>query len=375
MNDTTSESLYNKLIRIEEIKDSIRSTLYEIGGKEYFTTEPKFEEYANILLTIHSRISYVNRILDISVYGKEPDNAIVQEPSYSNILPYLLELQGCRSDLIANLNTKGVQADTNETLRELVAKVLDINGGEPIPPEPVPIYNELVRIAVYEDESVACGAIGYSYTNGSEEGIGIRTTIENKTNEVVEISLDDIIYVLELSVTVDGSTSGFMEGIYDKGGGTLSIPPQTEVLSNELFEVPINDPNYDYCQSCIDSIINGDYSARYYKTTNEVHKMIQVGESEENYLDLYLYELDTDYYLKIYNEVTENGDVYLDGYTFVYMLNAAETFRYQMYRNFSYNFSSDGKYKFQPIPLYTESESELFRNCKTNKYRSYIEEE
>ena len=150
MTDVTSEKLYSKLERINNVKRNFKKVMIAIGGYEYFQNDPKFETYPEILSTIHTRIAGINRILDISIYGRDPSDVLSKpETTYSKIMPYLDELQYCRSLLIDNLNTKGVTADTTDTLRTLVGKVLDIQGGgiEPfnkiIATQEIPVYENL----------------------------------------------------------------------------------------------------------------------------------------------------------------------------------------------------------------------------------------
>ena len=134
MTDVTSEKLYSKLNRINEIKRELKNVMINVGGYEYFESDPLFEEYPNILSQIHARIDSLNRILDISIYGQDPMNVLTKaQTTYKVIAPYLDELQVCRSYLIDNLNSKGVQADTNETLRSLVNKVKDIDTSSKTP--------------------------------------------------------------------------------------------------------------------------------------------------------------------------------------------------------------------------------------------------
>lgn len=130
MTDVTSESLYNKLNRVNSIKRNLKEVIYNIGGYEYIEDDPLFEKYPEIFSQIHSRIGDLCNYLDMSIYGKSVENVLSRvDTTYKTIIPYLDELQICRANLIANLNTKGVTADTNETLRSLVNKVLDIEGG------------------------------------------------------------------------------------------------------------------------------------------------------------------------------------------------------------------------------------------------------
>ena len=127
MTDVTSEKLYEKLDRINNVKRNLKKVMIDIGGYELFQNDPKFETYPEILCTIQDRIEYVNRLLDITVYGKELNGVFTTaDITYKKILPYIEEAQSCRMALIDNLNTKGVIADTDETLRSLVGKVLDI---------------------------------------------------------------------------------------------------------------------------------------------------------------------------------------------------------------------------------------------------------
>lgn len=130
MTDVTSEKLYSKLDRINNVKRNLKKVMIEIGGYEYFQNDPKFETYPEILGQIQTRISTINRAMDITVYGKDPTEVIsTADTTYKKVLPYLDELQYCRALLIDNLNTKGVEANTDDTLRTLVGKVLDIESG------------------------------------------------------------------------------------------------------------------------------------------------------------------------------------------------------------------------------------------------------
>ncbi len=130
MTDVTSEKLYEKLDRINNVKRNLKKVMIDIGGYELFQNDPKFETYPEILCTIQDRIETLNRMLDITIYGKELDGTFTTaDITYKKIMPYLEEAQSCRMALIDNLNTKGVIADTNETLRSLVNKVLDIKSG------------------------------------------------------------------------------------------------------------------------------------------------------------------------------------------------------------------------------------------------------
>jgi hypothetical protein len=127
MADVSSEKLYSKLDRINDIKNRLKSVMIDMGGYENFQDDPIFEEYPNILSSIHARIATINRLLDVSIYGEDPGDVItLVETTYNKIVPYLDELQYCRAHLISNLNTMGVVADIDDTLRELVEKVLDI---------------------------------------------------------------------------------------------------------------------------------------------------------------------------------------------------------------------------------------------------------
>jgi hypothetical protein len=131
MTDVTSEKLYSKLNRINSIKRDLKNTMISVGGYEYFEEDPLFEEYPRILSQIHKSISMLNRALDISVYGIDPEEALTRaETSFKTLMPYVEEIQVCRSLLQNNLNTKGVEADTTDTLRELVNKVNDIEGAK-----------------------------------------------------------------------------------------------------------------------------------------------------------------------------------------------------------------------------------------------------
>ncbi|MBO7615075.1 MAG: hypothetical protein J6T15_05205 [Bacilli bacterium] len=151
MPNDTSDTLYEKLEEIKRIKDEIKEALFEVGGYEFFQNDPLFQEYPDIITQIFLRIGNVNRVLDVSVYGRDPgENIPITDTTYTKLLPYLEELQLCRTNLINNLNTKGVPASSTDTLSNLVAKVLDISGGV-IPPTPEPTQELLSSFMITAD--------------------------------------------------------------------------------------------------------------------------------------------------------------------------------------------------------------------------------
>ena len=177
MTDVTSEKLYSKLNRINEIKRELKNVMINVGGYEYFESDPLFEEYPNILGQIHARIDSLNRLLDISIYGQDPMNVLTKaQTTYKVIAPYLDELQVCRSYLIDNLNSKGVQADTTETLRSLVDKVKNINTDGKVP------FSNIIYSFMLDDyfrvDLAYCG-----WYLDSEWVVGLKCYLVNESDE------------------------------------------------------------------------------------------------------------------------------------------------------------------------------------------------
>lgn len=191
MTDVTSEKLYEKLDRINNVKRNLKKVMIDIGGYELFQNDPKFETYPEILCTIQDRIEAVNRLLDITVYGKELNNVFTTaDITYKKIIPYIEEAQSCRMALIDNLNTKGVIADTDETLRSLVGKVLDIkSGGGKVP------FEETLLTYSLGDLDFKLVLIG-SYS-GNEWYEELMLYVLNNSDEI--ITLEDPFYYVTIS--------------------------------------------------------------------------------------------------------------------------------------------------------------------------------
>lgn len=188
MTDVTSEKLYSKLERINNVKRNFKKVMIAIGGYEYFQNDPKFETYPEILSSIHARIAGINRVLDVTIYGRDPSDVLSKpETTYNKIMPYLDELQYCRSLLIDNLNTKGVVAETTDTLRTLVGKVLNIQGSSFEPFDKVIATQE---IPVYENVSIDWHYVCEVYSEGGSKDIYyyIYGNVKNYGDEVVNLS-------------------------------------------------------------------------------------------------------------------------------------------------------------------------------------------
>lgn len=232
MTDVTSEKLYSKLERINNVKRNFKKVMIAIGGYEYFQNDPKFETYPEILSTIHARIAGINRILDISIYGRDPSDVLSKpETTYNKIMPYLDELQYCRNLLIDNLNTKGVTADTTDTLRTLVGKVLDISssGGAPEPFDRIIATQELTSHSnVVVDWHYVCNIHkeedhywGVSYS--------IRGNIKN--NSDTAINLIDL--GCKLTIGYNDGTDGVSCAIMAIGGGVIGSHSTWELQAYE----------------------------------------------------------------------------------------------------------------------------------------------
>ena len=197
MTDVTSEKLYSKLDRINRIKRDLKATMINVGGYEYFENDPLFEEYPRILGQIHRNISAINSALDVSIYGRDPGFVLTKaDTTFKTFAPYLEELQICRSLLIDNLNTRGVTASTDDSLRDLVGKVLDIEGSKE------PYEKELLSFMLDDYFRVDISRVG-TY-NGTSFYEYIRIMIVNVDDE--DHSFDDPFYRFYFYDTDNGDT-------------------------------------------------------------------------------------------------------------------------------------------------------------------------
>lgn len=254
MTDVTSETLYRKLNDINDIKRRLKDTLFNIGGYEYFENDPLFEEYPDILNQIHSRIGNLCNILDLSIYGKSVENVLSKvDVTYKNIMPYMDELQICRANLISNLNTKGVTADTNETLRSLVNKVLDIEGSGGGGGETYEDFSEVLDSISIED-NLRLDIIYFGSSDKYYE-LGFKFRIINVSSEVYYPSDIKIFY---LTTTENGNT--FILDYRDY------ISPHNYRESWYSYNIDIDNPtewqleNLERMKTIANDIKNGDYS-------------------------------------------------------------------------------------------------------------------
>jgi len=128
MANIESNTLLEKLTEINIIKNRLRTIIKDIGGGDYITDESPFASFPRALNMTFSDIKNVVRLLEFITYGGDLE-AISEKDNlkYVDTLPYITEIQSCKSQLVDNLRVKGVYADTTESLASLINKILEIN--------------------------------------------------------------------------------------------------------------------------------------------------------------------------------------------------------------------------------------------------------
>ena len=127
MANIESNTLLEKLTEINTIKNRLRKVIKDIGGGDYINEDTPFASFPVALLRTFSDIKNVTRLLELIDLGGDFETIAEKENlKYTDVLPYITEIQESKAQLVDNLRTQGVLADINESLASLVNKVLEI---------------------------------------------------------------------------------------------------------------------------------------------------------------------------------------------------------------------------------------------------------
>lgn len=217
-----SNTLLEKLNIINQTKKEIRKAIIEIGGTDYINEDTMFEDYPQSIRNTHSNIQSSCRMLEATIYGDTPIESIVNgNLRHADMKGYMYELQECKADLIYNLNLKGVNCTANNTLRELVDMVTQIETNNYIEPE-----REFIR-----EVSLDNGVILKFYVYEEE----CRITIET-------------------SQLTTGEESSFIARIYGENGNSLITYLDTDYGHNGMYST------WWYNKEFAEPIIRSDFT-------------------------------------------------------------------------------------------------------------------
>lgn len=127
MANIESNTLLEKLTEINTIKNRLRKVIKDIGGGDYINEDTPFASFPVALLRTFSDIKNVTRLLELIDLGGNIESIAEKEDlKYTDVLPYITEIQESKTQLVDNLRAQGVLADVDESLASLVNKVLEI---------------------------------------------------------------------------------------------------------------------------------------------------------------------------------------------------------------------------------------------------------
>ena len=128
MASVESNTLLEKLISINEIKNRIRQAIIDVGGEETMDETTPFDEFPNIIYGVFTVINTTGKSLKYFVEGGDY-NEIIQDniTKFANLIQYINELGEAKQLLVENLRTKGVLVSMDESIESLANKILEIN--------------------------------------------------------------------------------------------------------------------------------------------------------------------------------------------------------------------------------------------------------
>ena len=117
-----SQSLFEKLEEINEIKHKIKQALIDIGGNGYIDDDTLFRIYPSVIKNIHSDLVDICSVMYLLLNGgdtapEEKDLTSVDVLSYAN--DFMQEKQ----KIVDYLNTCGVAATLQDSFDDLIAKL------------------------------------------------------------------------------------------------------------------------------------------------------------------------------------------------------------------------------------------------------------
>ena len=120
-----SQSLYEKLEEINEIKHKIKQAIIDIGGNAYIDDDTLFRLYPDAIYSIHSDLVNICTILNnVLNGGSEP----VEESGleFTDVIKYAQGLYTEKQKLVDYMNTAGVPVTINDSMDTLIEKLPQI---------------------------------------------------------------------------------------------------------------------------------------------------------------------------------------------------------------------------------------------------------
>lgn len=129
MANIESNTLLEKLVEINNIKNTIRQSLIDCGGNEYINENTPFEDFPNVIASLFAAINDTCSILEYIDFGGDSiEEYTSKDKTYTETVPYLVDILNCKQQLVDNLRLKNIECSIKEPFKDLIDKVMKIEG-------------------------------------------------------------------------------------------------------------------------------------------------------------------------------------------------------------------------------------------------------